>query len=119
MPHSYVLNAEQKVQNWLEDKLEELSKDKPAYTIEPMDAFFEEAQVELDGKTIASKLKAGNKLSVNNTKITDGEQELYINNVVISYGRSVLPKFNLTVTDRVQGKRWFCGKASITSRRSC
>lgn len=102
MPHSYVLNAEQKVQDWLEGKLEELSKDKPAYTIEPMDAFFEEAEVELDGKTIVSKLKAGNKLSVNNTKITDGEQELYINNVVISYGRSVLPKFNLTVTDRVQ-----------------
>ena len=102
MPHSYVLNAEQKVQDWLEDKLEELSKDKPAYTIEPMDAFFEEAEVELDGKTIASKLKAGNKLSVNNTKITDGEQELYINNVVISYGKSVLPKYSLTVTDRVQ-----------------
>jgi len=100
MPQSYVENAEQRVQDWLESNLAELKVEKPSYTIQPMDSFFVTAPLEFDGKSIASKLKSGNRLTVNNTKITNGAQLLYINNVTIQYG-GALPKYSFTVTDKV------------------
>lgn len=101
LPQSYVENAELRVQTWLESKVEELKKENPTFTVEPMDSFFETADVELDGKTIKEKLKAGNKIYVNNTKVTDGLMELHINHLTIKYG-GILPKYTFTVTDKVQ-----------------
>lgn len=100
LPQSYVELAEERVQTWLESKLDELKQEKPTYTIEPLDQFFEDDDPEEDGKTIREKLKSGNKLKINNAKITDGVQELYINQVTIQYGE-VLPKYTFVVTDKV------------------
>lgn len=101
MPQVYVELAEQRVQDWLEAQLDEIKVEKPTYAIEPMDQFFEDLTEEGDGKTIREKIKSGNKLSINNTKITGEIQELYINQVTIQYG-GLLPKYTLTVTDKVQ-----------------
>jgi len=102
MPYSYVLNAEQRVQDWLNVNLEDLKEEKPAYTIEPMDSFFETAPVEFDGKTIRAKLVAGNVITINNSTITGGEQRLHINNITIQHGSNIVPKYTFTVTDRVE-----------------
>lgn len=101
MPQVYVEMAEQRVQDWLEFELLERKIEKPAYTIEPMASFFESDIVEGDGKTIKEKLKSGNKLTVNNTKITNGAQALYINNLTIQY-KDLLAKYTFVVTDKVQ-----------------
>lgn len=101
MPHVYVKYAEERLQQWLEAQLEELKVEKPTYAIEPMDSFFAEPIVEYDGKTIQSKLKAGNKIYIQNSKLTDVKEELHINQLTIQYG-GLLPKYVFTVTDKVQ-----------------
>lgn len=101
MPHVYVKYAEERLQRWLEAQLEELKVEKPTYAIEPMDSFFAEPIVEYDGKTIQSKLKAGNKIYIQNSKLTDVKEELHINQITIQYG-GLLPKYTFTVTDKVQ-----------------
>lgn len=101
MPQTYVELAELRVQNWLNEQLLVKKVEKPTYAIEPTDTFFEEnIAPESDGKTIREKLKSGNKLTVNNTKVTDGAQELHINNITIQYG-GLLPKYSFVVTDKV------------------
>lgn len=102
LPQNYVELAELRVQNWLNEQLLVKKVEKPTYAIEPTDTFFEEnIAPESDGKTIREKLKSGNKLTVNNTKVTDGAQELHINNITIQYG-GLLPKYSFVVTDKVQ-----------------
>ena len=101
MPQIYVERAEQKLQEWLESRLADLKTEKPTYNIEPIDAFFEQSVVEADGKTIKEKLRAGNKITVNNLNVTGGAQELHINNITIQYG-GLYPKYSFVVTDKVQ-----------------
>ena len=89
------------MQNWLEEQLIERKTEKPTYAIDPISSFFEEyATPESDGKTIKEKLKSGNKLTVNNTRVTNGAQELHINNITIQYG-DLLPRYSFVVTDKV------------------
>ena len=106
MPHEYVLNAEIRLQGWLEDQLSELKIEKPTYVIEPYDSFLDV------NPSILTSIASGNKIKVNNAKLTQSILELYINSVSVEYRDSRVPKYTITVSDRiVTGKQ--IGRAHV------
>ena len=96
MPHQYVLNAEERLQEWLEEQLDELKKEKPTYAIELYQGYYKGDEPEME------YLKSGNKLTIQNDKLSAQQETLYINSVTIEYGDIVVPKITLVVSDKIE-----------------
>ena len=103
MPQSYVEMAESRVQNYLENQLDILSKEYPTYTIEILDSFIQKDKEYVllhGGVAIADQLRTGNLLRVSDDRLISGDISLYINNVSIDE-KGLLSKYTIAVTDKV------------------
>jgi len=94
LPHSYVITAEQRLQTYLEAQLEIAHKLYPTYTIEILDSFLQA------NPNIKVLLRAGNTVKIRDKRLTDGDLTLYINTVTVT-NAGLLPKYSITVTDKV------------------
>jgi len=94
MPHSYVTTAEARLQSYLEEQLDIISKLYPTYTVELLDIFLQL------NPTIADDLRGGNKCRIQDSRLTTGDMSLYINSVTIEH-TGILPKYTITVTDKI------------------
>ena len=93
MPQSYISNAEQRVQDYLEAQLDILKVVEPTYTIELLDSFL------ANNPAIAADIRAGNIVTIADSVLIGGSASLYINSVTISK-KDLLPKYTVTVTNK-------------------
>ena len=100
LPHEYVLQAEQRVTNWLNEEIVKTSDEFPTYTIKPS-AIFMERFAE------ASKMKAGAKIRIADDRLVgDTYLPIYIQSMRLDYrDGKALPNIELTVSDKVVATR--------------
>lgn len=100
LPHIYVLNAEQRLQTYLESELAKVDDEFPTYAIKPSSIFCESfAEVE--------SLRAGAKVRVRDVRlVNDSYLPLYVQSLTLRYKEGkLLPEWEMVVSDTVLGDR--------------
>lgn len=88
----YVLNAEARLQDYIEKELVKVNNENPTYAIRPSSIFIE-SYSENDA------IKIGNKIQISNSHI--GSEELTISNLSIEYrAGKLLPEWNITISEK-------------------
>ena len=99
LPHSYVVNAEERLQVYMTEELEKVDDEYPTYTVVPSKIF-------CDSFNEVSDLRAGNKIKLYNAKLVSVVEELYIQTLTVTYAKdSILPTWEMVVTDKIAENR--------------
>lgn len=100
MPHTYVLYAEQKLQDYLTEQLAITKLDYPTFAVETLDGFMATMTTpESDGLTIKDKFRSGNKMRIYDPQLTS-EIIQHINSVTVEH-KGIIPKYTAVITDKV------------------
>ncbi len=96
MPHTYILDAESRVEDFLENELEKATDEDVSYTIKPSSIF-------LDSFTQNASIGVGVGVKIANTQILGEavEKTLYVQNLSIQYSaEKVLPSWEISVYEK-------------------
>lgn len=96
LPQSYIENAEQRVQDWMDAELDKIDDEFPTYVVKPSPIF-------CSNFAERDKIRAGAKMRVRNERLIGGSYlPIYIQSLTLTYSEnSTLPALDIVISDNV------------------
>lgn len=101
LPHIYVTDAEKRLDQYKEGKLEDVSEKKPSWEVE-VDPVRMHQMLDGEAEALVTQLRAGSRITLADERFIKGEEILYLQSVTFEYGKdSMLPEISMVLSNEV------------------
>jgi len=102
LPHAYVTDAEKRLDQYKEGKLEDVSEIRPSWEVD-VDSVRMHQMLGGETEALVTQLRAGSRISLADKRFIQGAPEiLYLQSVTFEYGQdSMLPKISMVLSNEV------------------